>query len=168
MTVAATVVVEFGTGADSSALVVVELDDEMNKNSKGEEITTFEPGMLAYFLVHYDTSLLYIGSVKSSSGGVTGGSLVSRSRKQQLSFTQVDEGQDLPHIPSGSVSYEWYGNAPSVTANGRNLKADFVPAICDATYSIGAKQYCLIPPEMSLVGDEQYPVLIVITMEAVV
>jgi len=167
MTVSATVVVEFGTGADSSALVVVELDGEVNKNSEGEEITTFEPGMPAYFLVHYDTSLLYIGSVESSSGGVTGGAVVSRSREQQLSFTQTDEGQDLPHIPSGSITYKWYGNTPSLTVNGRNLKANLAPSICDATYNINAKQYCLIPPAMSLVDDEQYPVLIVVTMEAV-
>jgi len=166
MTIEATVVVEFGDGADSSALVVVELDGEMNKDAEGEEITSFEPGMPAYFLVHYDTSKLYIGSVKSSAGGITGGTAVTRDREQQLSFTRADEGQDLPHIPAGGVTYKWYGNTPLLTIDGRNIKANLVPAICEAAYKIAATQYCLIPPAMTLVDDEQYPVLIVITMEA--
>ena len=40
----ATVVVQFGQGADSNALVVVELDGEMNRTADDEEKTQFFPG----------------------------------------------------------------------------------------------------------------------------
>ena len=36
MSIGATIVVEFGSGADSSAFVAVELDDVLNRDSEGE------------------------------------------------------------------------------------------------------------------------------------
>jgi len=71
MTVAATVVVEFGHGVDSGALVVVELDEVLNLDLDGNEKTSFSPGDTPYFLVHHDSSVR-IGAIKSSAGMVSG------------------------------------------------------------------------------------------------
>jgi len=166
MSTTATIVVEFGDGADSDALVVVELDDESNLDDDGEEKTTFNPGDQPYFLVHHE-STVRIGSVECSSGMVTGGSSVSRSRTQRMEWSDTDESQELPHIPSGEVSWTWYGNQATVTRDGRSLPAiDGVPAVGDANYSMAAYQYQLIPPSLDLSEDEEYPILIVVTMEA--
>ena len=61
----ATVVVQFGQGANSSALVVVELDGEVNRTADGEEQTQFFPGDRPVWLVHHDASVR-IGSVACS------------------------------------------------------------------------------------------------------
>ena len=55
--VGATIVVEFGTGADSSAFVAVELDDHLNKDADGETKTQFNPGDQVWFWVQHDASL---------------------------------------------------------------------------------------------------------------
>ncbi|MBV5328486.1 MAG: hypothetical protein JZU65_12775 [Chlorobium sp.] len=168
MSVAATVVVEFGTGADSSALVVIELDETMNLDGDGEEKTSFSPGDQPYFLVHHDTSVR-IGSVKCSSGMVTGGNSVPRERSQQVQFAAAEEAQELSHIPSGGIGWTWYGNAPAITQTGKSLVAateDSLPAIGEAKYTMEARQYHLIPPVITLADDETWPVLIVVYMEA--
>lgn len=168
MSVEATVVVQFGAGADSSALVVVELDGTMNLGADSKEKTSFVPGDRPYFLVHHDPSLL-VGGVACSSGMVTGGNTVSRPRSQQLQFTAPEEAQSLSHIPAGPVAWTWYGNSPAVTQTGNGLVVpadNQLPAIGEASYTIAAKQYQLIPPVLALAAGESWPVLIVITMEA--
>jgi len=167
MSVAATVVVEFGHGVDSGALVLIELDEVMNLDLNGEEKTSFNPGDTPYFLVHHDSSVR-IGSIKSSAGMVSGGNAVSRARSQQMQFTNIEDSQDLPHIPAGALAWTWWGNDPVIDQDGRTLKATGtkIPAIGEVSYSIQASQYNLTPPPMTLTDDETYPILIVIYMEA--
>lgn len=166
MTVAATVVVQFGDGADSSALVVVELDEVMNVDLNGEEKTSFVPGDIPYLLVHHDATVR-IGQVACSSGMVSPVAMVSRERSQQLQWPDAADSQELPHLPAGVVSWKWYGNVPLITRDGRTLTASgAIPAIGEASYAIDCHQYRLIPPVLELAADESYPVLIVITMEA--
>lgn len=165
MSVAATVVVQFGTGVDSSALVVVELDGEVNLDLEGKEKTSFAPEDSPFFLVHHDAALR-VERVTCSSGMVSGGALVVRSRSQQLQFAG-EESQDLPHLPASSPTWQWYGNAPQISRDGRTLTpSGALPAIGEASYRIKARQYQLTPPPLVLVGDENYPILIVIHMEA--
>jgi len=169
MTVAATVVVEFGHGVDSGALVLVELDEAMNLDLDGAEKTSFSPGDTPYFLVHHDYSV-QISDIKSSSGMVSGGTIVSRDRSQQMQFTNIEDSQELPHIPAGALAWTWWGNDPVIDQDGRTLKATGakIPAIGEVSYSIQAKQYKLTPPPMTLTDDETYPILIVISMAAAV
>ncbi len=169
MSVESTIVVEFGTGVDSGALVVVELDDEVNLGEDGEVKTSFVPGDEPGFLVHYDTSALRITRVACSSGMVVDLGQVTRTRVQQVEFTVAEQPQDIPHIPAGGISWNWYGNSPAVNQDGRTLTAigddaEF-PAIGEATYHVSYQAYKLIPPTLTLDDDEQYPVLITVYME---
>lgn len=163
----ATVVVEFGEGADDGALVVVELDDTANLDADGKVKTSFHPGDRPGFIVHYDEAALRVGEIRCSSGMVTGGTMVSRSRSQQVQFASADAAVDLPHIPAGGVSVAWYGHSPILSQDGRRVTASGdLPAIGEASYSIRCLAYTLIPPPLSLSDDETWPVLVVVTMEA--
>ena len=164
----ATVVVEFGEGADDGALVVVELDDAVNLDVDGKVKTSFYPGDRPGFIIHFDDTALRVGEIRCSSGMVTGGIMVSRSRTQQVQFASPGSAVDLPHIPAGGVSVAWYGRSPTLSQDGRRLTASGdLPAIGEASYSIRCLAYTLVPPPLSLVGDATWPVLVVVTMEAV-
>ena len=165
--VLATIVVEFGEGVDSTALVVVELDDAVNRDSEGKPTSSFHPGDEPGFVVHYDPAALRIDRVKCSSGMVIDNGPVSRVRKQQVQFVVPGKPVSLPHIPASGVSVDWYGNAPTISQAGRQLTASgILPAIGQANYSINCHAYRLAPPPMSLAENESYPVLIVVYMEA--
>lgn len=161
----ATIVVQFGQGANSSALVVVEMDGELNKDSEGNEKTQFIPGDRPVWLVHHD-STVRIGSVACSSGMIQALGQVMRTRTQQLSFPSR-EAVDLPYVPAGGVSARWYGNNGNLTVSGRSVRATgTVPAIGLVSVPVRFWQYRLIPPALSLSGEETWPILIVVTMEA--
>ena len=164
--VMATVVVEFGDGADSGALVVVELDDMVNLDRDGKPKTRFFPGDEPGFIVHYDQAALRIGRVSASSGQVVDVGAVTRARTAQVNFPVPGERQELPHIPAGQISWRWYGNAPAIGQDGRSIvPSGDLPAIGDADYTISCRAYRLIPPPLDLSGDETWPVLVVVTME---
>ena len=170
MSVDSTIVVEFGAGVDSGALVVVELDDEVNLGEDGEVKTSFVPGDEPGFLVHYDTSALRITRVACSSGMVVDLGHVIRTRVQQVEFTAAEQPQDLPHIPAGGVSWNWYGNSPAVNQDGRTLTAfgtdaEF-PAIGEAEYPVSCRAFRLIPPSLALQDGQQYLILVTVYMEA--
>jgi len=167
VSVEATIVVEFGQGVDSGALVVVELDEVMNLDLDGEEKTSFSPGDTPYFLVHHDQTVR-IQSIKSSSGMVSGGNIVTRDRNQQVQWVKDGEKQDLSYTPANSPTWKWWGNTPTTTRDGRTVTVSEpgIPAIGEVSYVIETKQYQLTPPPMDLEEDETYPVLIVIYLEA--
>lgn len=168
MTVESTIVVEFGESvAGDQEFVVVELDDAVNVGADGKARTSFTPDDRPGFIVHYDETRLRIDRVECSDGSVSSGSLVSRSRARQMSFTNTDDSQELGHIPDGDVDFEEYGNNPAVVQDGRKLRAaGQVPAIGEATYSIRCRAYRLTPPTLELAYDESYQVLVVVYMEA--
>ncbi len=168
MAVESTIVVEFGEGVDSSELVVVELDGEVNLDADGKEKTSFSPDDTPGFIVHYDETKLRIDRVECSDGSVSSGSLVTRSRVRQLSFTNTDDSQELAHIPDGEVVFEEHGNNPAIVVDARKVKAaGQVPAIGKATYDIRCRAYRLTPPDLELEGDQTYPILVVVYMEAI-
>ena len=161
----ATVVVQFGQGANSSALVVVELDGEVNRTADGEEQTQFFPGDRPVWLVHHDATVR-IGSVACSSGMIQPLGQVTRTRTQQMPFP-AGEAMDLPYVPAGAVSVQWYGNDGALSRTGRSVRATgTVPAIGEVSVPVRFSQYRLIPPALSLSGEQTWPVLIVVTMEA--
>ena len=161
----ATVVVQFGQGANSSALVLVELDGELNRTADDQEKTQFFPGDRPVWLVHHDATVR-IGSVACSSGMIQALGQVTRTRTQQMPFP-AREAIDLPYVPAGGVSVQWYGNNGGLVQAGRSVRATgTVPAIGEVSYPVRFSQYRLIPPALSLSGEETWPVLIVVTMEA--
>lgn len=169
MAVKGTIVVEFGESVSDSAFVVIELDDYVNQDEQGEVYTTFLPDESAAFLVHFDAAELRIDRVESSDGSIAGGNTVTRSRTQQLQFTNIEDDEQLPYLPSNEPTPVWYGNAPGVTRDNRNIRAggEPLPAIGDFTFNIQAVSYVLSPPAgLVLDDDETYPVLAVVYMEA--
>ena len=164
MTTETTIVVEFGTGADSSALVVIELDDQVNIGADGKTKTSFVPGDEPGFIVHFDPAALRIESVKSSSGMVVDQGNVSRARTKSMQFSATDP-QTMTHIPAGSVNGTWYGNDPVISVDGRQITpTGIIPAIGEIAYTIAARAYKLIPPPLELGQDDTWPVLVVVTM----
>lgn len=161
----ATVVVQFGQGADSSALVVVELDGEVNRTADDEEKTQFIPGDRPVWLVHHDATLR-IGNVACSSGMIQALGQVTRTRTQQTPFP-ARESVELPYLPAGAIAATWYGNNGGLRVSGRTATAEgTVPAIAELSIPVRFSQYRLIPPSLSLSGEQTWPVLIVVTMEA--
>ena len=161
----ATVVVQFGQGANSSALVLVELDGELNRTADDQEKTQFFPGDRPVWLVHHDATVR-IGSVACSSGMIQPLGQVTRTRTQQMQFP-AGEAMDLPYVPAGAVSVQWYGNNGGLVQTGRSVRATgSVPAIGEVSVPVRFSQYRLIPPALSLAGEETWPVLIVVEMEA--
>jgi len=161
----ATIVVQFGDGADSSALVKVELDGLTNVDADGKEKTQFYPGDHPVFLVHHDATLR-LDHIEVSSGMVQDLGSVTRERTQQLSFAAI-EGQELEYLPTGSVAVAWYGNDGTLQVTGRSvLPAGVVPAICTVTLQAAFRQFRLIPPALTLAEGQEWPVLVVVHMEA--
>ena len=163
----ATIVVEFGEGADSTALVVVELDDAVNKDADGKTTSSFHPGDEPGFVVHYDPAALRIDWVRASSGMIVDNGEVSRVRKQRVQLTAPGKPVTLPHIPAAGVSVDWFGNAPTISQAGRQVTASgSLPAIGEAAYTISCHAYRLAPPPLELADNQRYPVLVVVYMES--
>ncbi len=155
----ATIVVDFGAGADTDAVAVVELEDT-GKSS-------FAPGTEVVFLVHYDQSKLRVASVAASSGMVVPFGQAQVERRTQGVFPAPDAAVDLPHIPSGPVTATWYGKAAAIGQEGRRITArNGTPAIGELVYKVSCLRYKLIPPPLDLADDETWPVLVVVRMEA--
>ena len=167
MSVSATVVIEFGAGADSSALVKVELDDQENLDSSGNTKTSFYHDDVPEFLVHFDGAALRFDRASCSSGMVVSQDVVSREKSQQMSWQDSENSQELPYIPDGGLNWDWDGNNGGVVQNGRTLiAAGDVPAIGMVSYLIKANSFRFIPPALDLEVDETYNVLVVIHMAA--
>lgn len=161
----ATIVVQFGQGADSNALVRVELDGVENVDADGNERTSFIPGDQPVFLVHHDDTL-QICRIECSSGMVQPLGQVVRTREQRLQWSEL-AAQQLDYLPASDPTIEWYGNNAGLARVGRLLTpAGTVPAVCNCTIPIICHQFRLHPPSLSLADGDEWPVLIVITMEA--
>ena len=166
-TVGATIVVEFGTGADSSAFVAVELDDRLNKDANGEVKTSFHPGDEVWFWLQWDAAALRLDRVRATSGQVVACGTASRTREQQCTWTG-DEAVELSHIPAGSPALKWYGNVGSgLSRDGRKLwVTGNTPCTADATVPISVHLYRYVPPPMALGEGETWRSVIVCYMEA--
>lgn len=169
MSIAASIVITFGEDADDSAICVAELDDSLNVDDAGDEITDFEPGDLVFFLLHYDSSLLSIGSVRCTHGQIVKQNTVTRSRDQEAYFSDSDDTVDLDYVPKGSISAEWYGNAPTglkKSSGEMTVSGGDFPCLGLLTYNISAQGYKLITPSVELDDDEDYTIRVEIIMEA--
>lgn len=169
MSVVASLVVSFGDGADSSANVVIEPDAELNKDSEGNERTTFYANDVFNFRIHHDPTVR-IAEVKATHGMVQKGGEALRSIIQQSLFSILSDSHELSCIPSGGLSAKWYGNVAvglkKSGARGVIISGGELPALCDVSYSAPFKLYRLHTPAVSLKEGESYPITIVAHMEA--
>lgn len=161
-----TLVVNYGDGVDSSLFSLALLDDFLNRDARDEVITSFAPGDLVNFLVQVDPALR-IDRVVATHGQVVSQGYCLRERTDQLLFAELQG--ELSAIPAGALSAAWYGRAAAgLKASGRQLTVTgSVPALGDITYSARFAGYVLHTPMVELAADEEYPIIIVIYIEAV-
>jgi hypothetical protein len=160
-----TIILDFADTNAGNAFIVLELDDELNKDSAGEVKTSFYPGDNVYFRIHHDDTVRIKSSAQSSGTVVSFGS-VRRTSTQQMSFPTLNDEPETSHIPI-SISPVWYGRVPILSIDGRKLKANNVPAIGEITHDFYAWSYRITPPPLVLSGDEKYYILTVITLESI-
>jgi hypothetical protein len=160
-----TIILNFADAAASGALVVVEMDDDLNRDGAGEVKTSYFPGDQPCFLVHHDATVR-IKSTSMSSGFLAYQGLVYRARTNQMQFATDTDAQETPHIPI-SVSASWYGRSPSLAVDGRKLTASEAPSIGDVTHSFMAHSYRITPPEINISGEEKYYILTVVEIESI-
>lgn len=165
-TVGATIVVDFGSGADSSAFVVVELDETLNLDASGNARSEFSPGDEVWFWVQHD-AVLRIGEIECTSGMVVDCGSASRWRGQDLTWTS-DDSIELSHIPSVMPDLTWYGNVgQGLALSGRTITVTGgTPCTCDALIPIEVRLFRFVPPQLDLTGDQTWRVVVVVTMEA--
>jgi hypothetical protein len=160
---------EAAAEAAASKTVTAELDPNHSNNldSEGQLKRTFGIGDQPVFLVHHDPSL-FIESVQPSSGDVSLlGGPVSRTKEVEVSFPNEEEAQSISYYGAALSSIKWYGNACSFSISATTLTptGGNFPSMGDAVFNVSYnKQYKLIPPGITLEGDEEYKILIVVTM----
>nr|WP_321465171.1 hypothetical protein [uncultured Desulfobulbus sp.] len=166
MSVGATIVSQFGEGADSSAFVAIELDETLNLDADGNAKTSFAPGDEVWFWIQHAETLV-IDRIEATSGMVANCGTVRRSRTQELTFTGTDS-VELSHIPARNPDYAWYGNVGGgLSRNGRSVSvASQTPCTCDVTMPIDVHLYRFVPPALELVEEATYRIVIVAYMEA--
>ncbi len=169
MEIAASTVVSFGSDADSSALVVFELDPVLNVDVDGNEITSFGPGDDVFMRLHHDSSV-ELARIAATDGHVAGYGSGARDVEQLLSWVDVDAENDLDHIPLSAIAATFYGN--EATGLRRIGKTDLVvsggvfPALSLLQYTAEYQLFRLIAPVVELEDGETYPVEVVAYMEA--
>lgn len=162
-----TIIVKFGASvAADQVLFVVELDNTLNIDSAGEVKTQFFPGDEIFFLMHYDPAKLTVQAIKTTAGQVVLHGQVIRSNTLEELFTAPDEPILLPHMPSGEISVQWFGRTSSLVRSGRSVTAADTPCLGNITYPYTATLAKLIPPPLSLAADEEFPIAVVIYVEA--
>jgi hypothetical protein len=160
----ATIMVSFGEG-DSSALVVVELDDTKNLDDEGKVKTSFVKEDEIYFYVHMQPGLS-IKKITKTDGSISSQGSVTIDKTERIMFEDLNKEVELGYFPNNDLSWEWYGNNGSISRNKRTLTNNFNgPCIGDVSFSFSASSFKLIPPNITLEEGETYPVLIVIHIE---
>lgn len=164
---------EAAADAASSGTVVAELDPEHanNLDSDGNLKSTFDVSDQPVFLIHHDDTLS-ISSVDASTGDVSSiGSNVSRQKDISVQFTSADSTESISYDGATLASVDWYGTGCTFSIDGTELTPNAggnFPCIGEAVFNVNFNaQYKLIPPTLSLEEDEEYKILIVVTMAAV-
>lgn len=161
--VVASTVVSFGSGSGSDALVVFELDEEMN-----DEETSFAPGDDIFLRLHHDSSVS-LDKMLATNGQIDNQGTGTRTIETQLLWQTVDDSHDLSYIPSGGLTAEYYGNeATGLKKSGDRqavITGGTMPALSLISYSATFSLFRLIAPSMELESDESYPIMVVAYME---
>ena len=164
----AAVIVEFGeAAAEQGGLVMVELDDQLNRDDAGGQKSGFYPGDDVYVLLHHSSDLR-VANVAVSSGSVTYVGRVTRSREQSYTFDHRGDVKQLGFVPSGRPAGVWFGPDGQVSLDGWELVAGRVPSIGTVSLPFSARLYRVSHPAGLVLGeDQEYLVRLVFGMEAV-
>lgn len=156
-----TLVIVRDESVDADALAVAALDDELNLDNEGNVKSQFLPTDSPYFWVHLDTGLR-ITQIRCSSGSVR--SLGQVTRTAEIDTLDIDEAGDeheLEYNPASEPVFEWYGNRPTVSRNGRTITfSGELPAAGRGSYTFTALSYQYQPPVLS--ADQNWRTRIVI------
>ena len=165
--ITASIVVNFGSDADSGGTLEAELDGILNVGLNGEEKTSFAATDTAFFIVYKSANVTLAGKPVPSSGMVQGGGTVVRTITEQLEFVTPDSEVTISKTPSGSVTFSpWYGNndsAPVLTGRVVTIGAASYPAIVDVEYQAEGISYELVPPVIDTATYPEWPILVVVT-----
>lgn len=142
---------------------------EIGADGVEAEKGTFYPGDEYHFLVQHDPRLRIVG-VRVSWGSVIPAGTVEREHADDVQFADASATAELSYLvrrQTGGVA--WYGNAPILRRDGRTLSISSgpVPAIGRAAYVSEWRAYTFRPAALELAAGEEWPVLIVIDLEAV-
>lgn len=145
----ATLTIAYEDGADTSALAIAALDDELNRTASGEVKSQFTVTDRPYFWVHLDANLRIV-QVKCSSGSARYLGIATRTAK--LDTMEVDEAgdtQELEYNPLVTPIVSWYGNTPTITRHGRTLTfTGALPATGKGSYPFRVYSYQYTPPAL--------------------
>jgi hypothetical protein len=170
MSTTPTIVVRFGQSvAGSTDLFLVELDAQLNRETvDGEERekTQFYPGDEIHFLLHYDRTKYQVEAVRATAGQVQMNQWVSRSHEEELLFEVAGEALELSHLPSAAPAVTWYGRSATLSRDGRAISAAAAPCLGLVSYQFSAWSGKLVPPPMELEDGEEFPMAIVVYVEA--
>lgn len=191
-----TIVVKFGESVIDGKFFSVELDDALNTNVPRGRILSryilqgvtyfvmyfgvgdirtlpaegvksqFTPGDQVHLLLHYDHSRLRISDIKATAGQIVIAGEVSRTATDEVLFTAAGEPLQLSHIPAGALAVSWFGRSAGITRDGRNVSANAAPCLGNISYAYQATSCRFVPPPMTLGADDEYPVAIVVYVEA--
>lgn len=166
MSVEATVVIDFGEAVDTSSyLAVIELDEESN-----DEKTSFTMSDQPVIAAHFSNNVR-IDAVVSTDGNVQSIGSVTRSKESTNVFASRILGEEstyrLPVVPT-TYSTAYAGRQGAITAekivggivelSGDVTKTPFLAKyVCNYVTNL----YQLIPPDIELVDDETYEIVIV-------
>lgn len=169
MTEVLTRILPFGSAAESSSLFMVSVDPAAHADEKGNVPSSFLPGTAVSLIVHHDSDLQIKRLLDSGGGDLQRIGKVTRSNTVEVQFMAADESVSLPHTPLGTVVASWFGRESGLSGVGRELQAAVGPCIGKVSYQYEAVQYTYRPTGgLELVGDEQFPVLIVAEYEQIV
>lgn len=166
-----TLKIEF-SGNDAGLYAAVIADPVRNVETGADgartEKTTFHPGDEFHFLVQHDPRLRVAG-IRTSWGAVVSAGNVEREHADDVQFADAAATAELSHLvkrQTGGV--RWYGNAPILRRDGRTLAVASgpTPALGNAAYVSEWLAYTFRPAPLSLAAGEEWPVLIVIDLEA--
>lgn len=161
--VVASLLVKFGEDVSSSALVVLELDEEKNGDK-----ARFAPGDTIHFRLHHD-STVQLGKMAVTHGMVVDQGGEERTLTAQLLWTELGDEHELAYIPVDSLAVGFFGNeATGLKRAGQRkvvISGGNMPAVCKVEYAAAFSLFKLLAPDVELGVDEIYPVVIVAYME---
>lgn len=162
--VAESLIVKFGGGADTAALVKLELDGELNEGK-----TSFAPLDIINFRLHHDTSV-QLFKMGATDGQVVSQGSGSRAVREELLFAEADDSHELEYLPAAPVGHGWFGNeADGLKRSGQReivICGGELPALALVEYDVEFSLFKLLAPDVELAEDESYPITIVAYMEA--
>jgi len=162
-----TSVYTFGQGNSSDSLHT-EIDGQMHLDAEGEERSSFAPGDVVYFLLHYDPAKIRVLGLRATDDGdIQLVGPVVRTRKEELSFQHPAHLLDLGYIPAGALSAEWFGRSSNLFLDGRQVQADLAPCLGEVSYPVNFVQYSHRPAVAAITDGEDFPTDIVIEYEEI-